>query len=101
MVIIPKLPFSVPDRPIVEGRIEKIRDSGGNPFQEYTLPEAVIKLKQGFGRLIRSRQDHGHVAILDPRVLTKFYGKQFLEALPPARRVIHSYPKLNLEPEPV
>jgi len=81
-VIITKLPFSVPDRPLLEARLETIRRSGGNPFVEYQLPEAVIKLKQGFGRLIRSRRDHGMVVILDPRISTKPYGRTFLESLP-------------------
>lgn len=81
-VIITKLPFSVPDHPLLEARLEAIRERDGNPFMEYQVPEAVIKLKQGFGRLIRSRTDTGQVAILDPRVRTKRYGRLFLESLP-------------------
>ena len=84
-VIIPKLPFSVPDHPLLEARLEKIRQRGGNPFREYQIPEAVIKLKQGFGRLIRHREDTGRVVILDPRVLTKPYGRLFLNSLPKCR----------------
>lgn len=81
-VIITKLPFSVPDHPLLEARLESIRSSGGNPFMDYQLPEAVIRLKQGFGRLIRTRMDKGIVVILDPRVKTKRYGKLFLDSLP-------------------
>jgi len=87
-VIITKLPFSVPDHPLLEARLEAIRRRGGNPFMEYQIPEAVIRLKQGFGRLIRTTTDTGQVVILDPRVRTKRYGSMFLESLPNARVVI-------------
>jgi len=81
-VIITKLPFSVPGQPLLEARLEAIRKNGGNPFRDHQLPEAVLKLRQGFGRLIRSKKDHGIVVILDPRIRTKPYGRVFLESLP-------------------
>jgi len=81
-LMIVKLPFSVPDEPLLQARLEKIRMNGGNPFFDYQLPEAILKFKQGFGRLIRTKNDKGIVVILDPRIVTKPYGKRFLDALP-------------------
>jgi ATP-dependent DNA helicase DinG len=93
-VIIVRLPFSVPTHPLLEARLEDVRRRGGNPFVEYQVPEAVIKLKQGFGRLIRSKSDRGIVVILDPRVVSKPYGRTFLNSLPECPRIIE-----NLDPD--
>lgn len=88
LVIISKLPFSVPDHPLLQAKLEDIRRKGGNPFRDYQLPEAVIKFKQGFGRLIRTATDSGVVLVTDPRIVTKPYGKLFVESLPDCQ-VIH------------
>lgn len=82
-VILTRLPFEPPDRPLTEARAELIRQRGGNPFREDSIPRAVIRFKQGFGRLIRSGQDRGRVVVLDPRIVTARYGKFFRDALPP------------------
>jgi ATP-dependent DNA helicase DinG len=81
-VIITRLPFEVPDRPIVQARHELIESRGGKPFSEDSLPRAVLRFKQGFGRLVRSSTDEGRVVVLDPRIITKRYGRMFLDALP-------------------
>jgi Rad3-related DNA helicase len=82
-VIITRLPFEPPDRPLTQARCERIERTGANPFMVDALPRAIIKFKQGFGRLIRSRSDTGRVVVLDPRIATARYGRMFLEALPP------------------
>ncbi len=85
LVVITRLPFRVPTEPILEARADRIAAGGGDPFMEYTVPQAVIKFKQGFGRLIRSRGDRGAVLIFDSRVLSRNYGRFFLDSLPMSR----------------
>ena len=87
-VIIVRLPFAVPDRPLLAGRLQQIRQEGGNPFYDYQLPSAIIRFKQGFGRLIRNKSDKGIVVILDSRIVNKAYGKKFLDAIPQCRMKI-------------
>ncbi len=84
LVVIDKLPFASPDEPLLKARLEGIRRRGGNPFHEFQLPQAVLSLKQGFGRLIRDREDFGVVVLCDPRLRTRAYGRLFIAALPPA-----------------
>lgn len=87
-VILARLPFRVPTEPIFEARTEAIEQAGGNAFMEYTVPLAVTKFRQGFGRLIRRRTDRGAVVVLDSRVLTQRYGRLFLTSLPPLRQIV-------------
>ncbi|NIA28402.1 MAG: DEAD/DEAH box helicase [Actinobacteria bacterium] len=96
-VIITKLPFRVPNEPIIEARYEAIEKNGGNAFMEYAVPLAVLKFKQGFGRLIRSKSDRGSVIIFDNRIVNKSYGKKFLRSLPDCHEVIGNREKVFSE----
>jgi ATP-dependent DNA helicase DinG len=86
LVVIDKLPFSAPDDPVLAARIDKLNQEGRNAFLEYQLPQAVITLKQGAGRLIRDENDRGVLMLCDPRLYSKSYGRRILESLPPMRR---------------
>ena len=86
-LLLARLPFRVPTEPLVAARCERVERAGGDPFMDYMLPDAALRLKQGFGRLIRSTTDHGAIVLMDPRVLTRGYGEMLLDSLPPARRV--------------
>ncbi len=97
MVIIPRLPFRVPTEPVQEARHELIEARGQNPFREYSLPQAALRLRQGAGRLIRSRSDTGAVLILDPRIDKKWYGEIFLNSLPPMRKIRTSGERVLME----
>jgi ATP-dependent DNA helicase DinG len=93
-VIIDKLPFASPGDPITAARIDSIRARGGEPFGEYQVPLAVLTLQQGPGRLIRHRRDRGVLAVLDPRLRTKGYGRRFLASLPEAP-VVHDLERIG------
>ena len=101
-VIIDKLPFASPGDPVLQARLNAIRNRGGNPFMDYQLPQAVITLKQGVGRLIRDARDRGALMICDPRLSTKQYGRVFLDSLPPVRvtRKLDEVAAFFLQPEP-
>jgi ATP-dependent DNA helicase DinG len=87
-LMIAKLPFRVPSEPVTAAHCEAIERRGGDSFNEYMVPHASLRLKQGFGRLIRTATDRGVVVVADSRIVTKGYGRRFLQALPPARRVV-------------
>ena len=84
-VIITRLPFENFQHPLLQARIDRLRQEGGNPFMELSLPAAIIKFRQGVGRLIRSASDRGVIAVLDSRIVTKAYGKNFVDAIPTNR----------------
>jgi ATP-dependent DNA helicase DinG len=95
-LLLAKLPFRVPTEPLVAARCERVERAGGDPFMDYMLPDAALRLKQGFGRLIRTATDRGAIVLMDPRVLTRGYGEMLLETLPPARRVIGPWEDVQL-----
>jgi ATP-dependent DNA helicase DinG len=86
LVIIDKLPFDVPTDPLIAARCDRLKEQGEQPFMKYLVPAAALALKQGFGRLIRTRHDRGIVAVLDNRLTRKGYGRVLLRSLPPAKR---------------
>jgi ATP-dependent DNA helicase DinG len=90
-LVIAKLPFKVPTDPLTAAHCEAIEARGGDPFQHYMVPHAALRLKQGFGRLVRTTTDRGVVVIADSRLVTKAYGQELLDILPPARQVVGSW----------
>ena len=94
LLLITKLPFDVPSEPLIAARMEKIKQSGGNPFMDYAVPEAIIKFRQGFGRLIRHKEDFGAVVVCDNRLSRMKYGTHFLESLPVPAKVFHDQSEL-------
>src|SRR5437762_1278959 len=99
VLILAKLPFKVPSEPLTAARLERLTQAGVDGFTNYLVPLAALKLKQGFGRLIRTKSDVGAVILLDRRVVTKRYGATMLEGLPPALRAIGNWPDVRREVE--
>jgi ATP-dependent DNA helicase DinG len=95
--VLARLPFRVPTEPLVAAHTEAIEARGGDSFREYMLPHAALRLKQGFGRLIRSHDDRGVVVLCDPRAVSKGYGEELLDALPPARRIVGRWADIRQE----
>jgi ATP-dependent DNA helicase DinG len=98
-LLLAKLPFRVPSEPVTAAQCEAIEARGGDSFREYMLPHAALRLKQGFGRLVRTAHDRGVVVLADPRVVTKGYGRDLLDGLPPARRLAGPWARLRAEVE--
>jgi ATP-dependent DNA helicase DinG len=99
LVILARLPFRTPNDPVFEARREYLERGGGNAFMDLSLPEAVMKFKQGFGRLMRRSSDHGVVAVLDSRTIKKRYGEFFLRSLPETRTSFAEFDRLLLDAE--
>ncbi len=96
-LVLSKLPFKVPTEPLTAAHCEAIERRGGDAFREYMIPHAALRLKQGFGRLIRTATDHGAVLLMDPRANSKPYGREMVEGLPPAKRVIAPWSEVKAE----
>ena len=86
LVLIPRLPFRVPTEPVQQARHERLEARGHDPFRAYSLPQAVLRFRQGFGRLVRTRSDRGAVVVLDRRIASRWYGRMFLQSLPELER---------------
>jgi ATP-dependent DNA helicase DinG len=98
-LVLAKLPFKVPSDPLTAARLEVLAEQGIDGFRHYLMPHAALKLKQGFGRLIRSKSDIGIVILMDPRVTTRNYGGKLLASLPPARRVVGTWDAVKVDVE--
>ncbi len=94
-LLIARVPFKVPNEPMTAAHCEAIQEDGGDPFADYMIPHAALRLKQGFGRLIRTRRDRGAIILADPRVITKGYGAEILRGLPPARKIVGPWSEIQ------